>query len=474
MLYKYKYTEQRGFKFYWDNQLEGDVYEQDFNFSDGGSEPYSNIVTVIIGKNGTGKSRLMKSVIEELIRLAKTRPGKLMLSSDVRGINRSGISKKLERLYDPEKIIAVSTSPFDKFPLAAHGKYTYLGLRNLESTDLGMAYMTNIFTSLLKSLAKDSDRAEKISRVLEYLGYSSNLTARYNILLSHRKVTNSLLASDPVATFSKYYLSEYWISRNDELKNLLTLDEPLRRRRIEKILEIYSRVVNVFSPGWLEVLLSENGLSSPKDILSNYILDDLIFLADMKLVKLQKITLAKNDGKSFNISNASSGEQSVVMSFLGIASQISDKSLICIDEPEVCLHPEWQEKYLELLIKTFKSFKGCHFLIATHSPLMVSKLADENCYLMKMEDGVATPAAQVNNKSVDFQLANNFGAPGFKNEYLTRELISILTVFGETGKVEDEAREKLKKLLSLKEKICEADPVKKLMEMAQEALKESL
>ena len=91
-----------------------------------------------------------------------------------------------------------------------------------------------------------------------------------------------------------------------------------------------------------------------------------------------------------------------------------------------------------------------------------------------MENGEVTPASEINRKSVDFQLANTFKTPGYKNEYLTRELISVLTMFGETGKIDDVEKGKLLTLLSLKEQVEESDPVHKLMEMAQEALMESL
>nr|WP_244952102.1 AAA family ATPase [Shewanella insulae] len=190
------------------------------------------------------------------------------------------------------------------------------------------------------------------------------------------------------------------------------------------------------------------------------------------MASLREINLEKNSGSIFRIGDASSGEQSVVMNVLGIASQIEDNSLICIDEPEVCLHPEWQERYIDVLINTFKNFSGCQFLIATHSPLLVSKLRDENCYLVKMDDGSIVSASEVNKKSVDFQLANTFMTPGYKNEYLTRELISILTSFGETGRLDEYEKNKLSTLLSLKDKIDNSDPVFKLMEMAQEAFME--
>jgi len=201
--------------------------------------------------------------------------------------------------------------------------------------------------------------------------------------------------------------------------------------------------------------------------------DTILFMLEIGILKLNEVILRKKqNAKVIKINEASSGEQSVIMSMLGIASKIKNGSLICIDEPEVCLHPTWQEKYIKFLIHTFKDYKGCHFLIATHSPQITSKLEDENCYVMSMDDGKLVDASTLNNKSIDFQLAHVFKSPGFKNEYLTRELISLITLISE-GKGQDELYSpKITEILALKDVIDNDDPVKELIKMVESVKKE--
>lgn len=451
--------------------------QKNFYFSTAENTAEKNTFTVIVGKNGTGKSRLMKSIIEEFI-------GKTPRSGVLR--SRHSLPKQLfqETVFEnieiekrPNKIIAVSTSPFDKFPLDLYGdthdKYTYLGLRSLRATDLGMAYMANIYISLLKSVIEDSARVDKICEVLGFLGYSPKIRASYHLEFPIKRVQEALNSSNPVEHFIEHILSDgnRPVMRS-RIREFFDDDRNIEISKVERVLDIYSRMDLSNVKPRVEVYLEEGGIYLPTNIIGD--IKDFFFLADLGIARLREINLEKNNGKNFRIGDASSGEQSVVMSVLGIASQICDDSLICIDEPEVCLHPEWQEKYIDILINTFKNFTGCHFLIATHSPLMVSKLQDRNCYLLKMENGEVTPASEINRKSVDFQLANTFKTPGYKNEYLTRELISVLTMFGETGKIDDVEKGKLVTLLSLKEQVEKSDPVHKLMEMAQEALMESL
>ena len=123
-------------------------------------------------------------------------------------------------------------------------------------------------------------------------------------------------------------------------------------------------------------------------------------------------------------------------------------------------------------MNTFKDYKGCHFLIATHSPQITSKLEDENCYVMSMDDGKLVDASTLNNKSIDFQLAHVFKSPGFKNEYLTRELISLITLISE-GKAQEELYSpKITEILALKDVIDDDDPVKELIKMVESVKKE--
>ncbi|MCL1028881.1 AAA family ATPase [Serratia silvae] len=167
---------------------------------------------------------------------------------------------------------------------------------------------------------------------------------------------------------------------------------------------------------------------------------------------------------------ASSGEQCILLSLLGIATNICNRSLILIDEPEISLHPEWQEKYISLLMRIFERYNSCLFVIATHSPQVVSKLDPFRSYIYTIKNDELVSASEYVKKSSDFQLANLFLAPGYKNEYLTRELITFLTSPNEYMK--SNKADEIKKIISLRETIDPLDPVSKLIEIAQKVIAE--
>jgi len=152
-----------------------------------------------------------------------------------------------------------------------------------------------------------------------------------------------------------------------------------------------------------------------------------------------------------------------MMGLLGIGSQICDGALICIDEPEVCLHPEWQARYIELLYQTFDGYRDCHFVIATHSPQVVAHLPRGNCYVTPMETGIAQSSARYAGQSIDFQLARLFQAPGHRNEYLIRVAVNLFTRATQSKHFDVEAEEELKMLESAVAHTDRSDPLRELV-----------
>jgi predicted ATPase len=433
-------------------------------FYSGESLSSKNFFTVIVGKNGTGKSRLLKAIIERFVESS---------SIDSEARSAAHFSEKREDLqlrFDsfPQNIIAVSTSPFDRFPLmrtnVREEGYEYLGLRGLGNQNLSLSFMARIFGALLRSVMENRAQAYTIASVLNYLGYEGEIEARFVSEIKTTSIQEILRGPVPIAmdvawnnkrstpfmdklrkaSFAPDFQSSYlWYA-------LSTWVEENKKPRVDVIINSYGAF---------------DGFGKP---LPDYVR----YLFEYGFFKLRDVGLQKKKmPRKILIGDASSGEQCVVMALLGIASHIRDGAWIFIDEPEVCLHPEWQEKYIELLTDAFKGFSNCHFLIATHSPQIVSKLDDDNCFVLDLEFGTTVPASKLNKRSADFQLANLFRAPGYKNEYLTRELVNALEVIGAGDSLSSDRRKEIYQLLALKDFLEETDPVRKLMEILERSMR---
>ncbi|WFB70045.1 ATP-binding protein [Chryseobacterium sp. WX] len=426
-----------------------------FNFYDSKIDNNHNIFTVIVGKNGTGKSRLLNDIISKFVPISQVNTT-TFISQNYRKINTD---IDLEISENPNKVIAVSTSPYDKFPLPRFHLskynidkfYSYVGIRDLRTTNFSLGFMSKIIGQLLMIRSQNKDQFAKIINVLNYLGYSDEFHIAFEYRILSSELEALLKSKQAEETFFEIF-SQRNINR-PHLHFFRTEDDKLDIDKFNKLKNILEQIKNrrriIYN-----LVLDSNTIDSEIDI------ENISFLIEAGVARLRDVGLRKlANNKIFKISDASSGEQCIFTTLVGISCNITDNALILIDEPEISLHPEWQEKYIQLLIETFKKFKNCHFIIATHSPQLISKLSTENCYILQMDNKELMNAKYYANNSIDFQLANVFNHPGFKNEYLLRIAMNIFSNISKNKKFKKNDLENLKILEDQSNYLRQNDPV---------------
>lgn len=107
--------------------------------------------------------------------------------------------------------------------------------------------------------------------------------------------------------------------------------------------------------------------------------------------------LAYKDSKEdMAISKLSAGYQSLLWMIMDLAyrvcllnPELSDRSqikgIVLIDEIDMHLHPKWQWNIIKALSTTFENVQ---FIIATHSPIVISSAKEANLILLDEEQGV--------------------------------------------------------------------------------------
>ncbi|MDC8012916.1 AAA family ATPase [Tahibacter soli] len=249
----------------------------------------------------------------------------------------------------------------------------------------------------------------------------------------------------------------------DHLFGLRQLDTD--RHKLEEVTEALYRMRLRLPRGPTEISIGPGGITGVSGALDAQ--KDIVLLACSGLMRLRHVLLYK-DLVPVKLSETSSGEQAVILGLLGISSQITENALVCIDEPEVCLHPAWQERYIDLLFHAFSMRRGCHFLIATHSPQIVAQIPDGNCYVMSMEDGIAKHAHDYSRRSIDFQLAEVFEAPGYRNEYLNRIALNVFAKVSKAKRFDDQSRQEINALRKSLSNLDRLDPLRDLIAALEE------
>lgn len=440
---------------------------------------FAENITAIIGKNGTGKSHLLTSIVQTFVALEdvqmsrRDRLGSLPLDYlsyrvDGRLCTVQRQRRKWELHVDgrevtvfdlplPRRVVALTVTPFDKFPVPSPVRYSvvpartslyeYLGLRDR----FNKASLENLLYRSLNNLFDeghdDALRRVNIGSVFEYLQLRPALTVAYRLRVP--KVIRDAIADQKTLNYPQ-------IGKDYS-----------QRRRVEQML------ADGLDVNYLRELLetavsrAESGrIRTTADFAPGGQIDDtfrtLQPLRRAGFLSIEGIEVTQLNGLVSDLKRASSGQLSMIVSLLSLASVITNASLVLIDEPELSLHPEWQTKYVDLLVKTFSRFQGCHFVIATHSPMVISELPD-HAKVIALDRAEIPTAEETAGQSADFLLAELFGSPSPGNLYVRQRIVEALRLAGNGQAHSQTFKDALADLMKLATELEPSDPAGELI-----------
>lgn len=422
-------------------------------------EDRENIFTLVVGQNATGKSRLLRKVVSQFIfkgqgsprdRYIHNNPGASWKYYGELSPHQDVVLDALS-IAAPTNVIAVSTGRHDRFPSPNYTRknaiitdYHYIA----PSGGGSLSSLTPSLIAIIEGLQDYDRKSDRLAEIFTYLDFAPIMDIKF--------------------AFDTSGVDPYWKktpSRNvDLLKDDLFLHslDPVKIDIMEKYSRFhdYASSKNKFN---LEINLSRRHIGEQFEVLS-----DLVELLKAGLVRISDLTLSQlTTGNRLRLSQASSGQQCMLTMILGIAGAIQHGSLICIDEPEISLHPKWQEDIIAQLQAAFSDYKGCHFIIATHSPQIVSGLTTSNGFVLSLEDNKLYHSGEYAKKSADYQLAQIFRAPGQGNEYLIRLALTLLSKLAKRERLGDDDLLRSQWLMEIQSEISDTDPVWHLIEQVR-------
>lgn len=429
--------------------------------------------TIIIGENGSGKSTLLRELALTFRKLGSGGPRRLhgaswtLLRDLVIFSNNEWLRLDERRLkwlieahkesaqppeFLPSKVIALSFTPFDKFPHFDVRKrddtppsmddyYVYLGFR----TDNGQASPKSRLLKTVDQLVFRPDDDEKdlrVAQTLAAIGYAPVLRLGYLLSpLLRRFLQDRRAGRSPSVVYSgrserleaqaklfeqhAQVLEGFWRLRPDDRLWVRAHFGPDPRARLDA------------DPELLQLLQREGVLNVAAVELESYDRDAPVDLLDL-----------------------SSGELNILSGFLGLAVHLVDGCLVLIDEPENSLHPAWQIRYAEMLDAILDRFGGCHCIVATHSPLVVSGAAARGSSILRLDRDPVTPVDRgVAEESPDATLVNAFDLLTPHNSYVRQVVLEALTLIqrGEARSTRAIAIAKL--LVSIRDQVPTDDPI---------------
>ena len=136
-----------------------------------------------------------------------------------------------------------------------------------------------------------------------------------------------------------------------------------------------------------------------------------------------------------------------------------DRIVIFIDEGEIALHPEWQRKYFDLMIKFLSDLfkdREIQLILTTHSPFVLSDIPKEHIIFLRQND--ETGNAEIANVNRDKTFGANiytllsdsfFMEEGTIGDFAKQKIEEALRILIESPKLSDLDNDRVKTIIDL-------------------------
>jgi predicted ATP-binding protein involved in virulence len=205
-------------------------------------------------------------------------------------------------------------------------------------------------------------------------------------------------AAEPVTTFEAFF---HWFREREDLENEDRRSKPDHR---DQQLEAVRRAVELAVPGYGNLRVRR-----PR------------FETGRSRVEKPELVLDKG-GATLAFSQFSTGERTLVALVADIARRMAiarpgrpaleQEAFVLIDEVELHLHPKWQA---ELPGRLRKTFPNVQFILATHSPLVLSQV-ERRCVRILDNFTLVKPGAPTRGRDANALLSEVFNVPPRPND----------------------------------------------------------
>lgn len=332
-------------------------------------------VNLIIGNNGAGKTSLLNGISVALSNILQLLP----VTSYV-NIEQSDVYAETTRMGD----ITSSTVYHTPVRVEAHFKtdsmmYACEFVKKTEAStteivlDSVLEYMKKLVEQKLPLPLLNYQNAGRGSSVV----YDDKTI--YGVQATNRRIDRLAGYKDSFATTMNFYEIQAWCMQME----LITI----QKKKLIREYSLFKQMISSF------IQAIENK-SATLDVYYSFESSSLVYV---------------DGNKETPFYNLSAGYQNVLCMAMELAYRSAvlnpelanakdTEGIVLIDEIEMHLHPAWQWKIVGALQNTFPNVQ---FIIATHSPIVLSSAKDSSLYLMKNVDEVVALDNVFGNKSND-------------------------------------------------------------------------
>jgi predicted ATPase len=397
-----------------------------------GNNIHNNRIDLLTGENGSGKTEILTALADTF---RVRRKASTLRSVEWMQDGRRFINWEPNSAVGPTRIITQTFSPFTRFPAPneseipltsiytdgqeGNSHYMCIGLHK-SSRLVGLGISKRTLEQAIYRLSEKSTIASTVFEVMRNLKFEDNFNLTYQVRPS---LTNLLHSVDNGGLY------EYLRSFSDSSKfSYGALRKELRLSDLNQVVELLGEAIRVIGPRIEEGPLFHHEFGFKRTSSYDFAtLQALSLLRRFELLALRKFEVTTQNGRTFDVANASSGQQQILCSIIGLATALDHNSLVLIDEPELSLHPRWQQTYLDSLNAVLERFHGCHILIATHSPLIVQRGDELGTGIVYVGKDHHVEFHASKSQSVEGTLLEVFTTPVTGSVHIANQILSAVT-----------------------------------------------
>ncbi|SEL29182.1 AAA family ATPase [Halomonas daqiaonensis] len=395
-----------------------------------------HLITVLIGRNGTGKSNVLEALTEIFrdLLMGADRHGKKNVPSIKYRIAYEIHDRWVYIDADPERKEAYQAKTVSKdkhpepYPVGA--SFDDLEGASISRTKLVGEDSEHLPRFLFGYYSGESDRMREVFRAylknyddkliknkdpgLKRMFFAEPVHSNFvllSFLVNNKERTNAFLQKQlgleegGIESVLFVLKQPYWYSKNatggdsrfwnskgivrDFLAKLYEISlAPIRIKRREtydvrrsrtlEYLYLYAKDIDALR----ELAKGKTSAEFFRDLESTHVSD---LIDEVRI----RVKLKKNDG-SVTFRELSEGEQQL-LTVLGLLQFTSaEESLFLLDEPDTHLNPRWSVEYIQHIRDFLKDEKdntqSSHVLLATHNPIAVAELLKEQVQILRRDD----------------------------------------------------------------------------------------
>lgn len=141
----------------------------------------------------------------------------------------------------------------------------------------------------------------------------------------------------------------------------------LQRKYLDYQVNIGNRIIACLQSGETDAAAQAQRISAPKTTFQNLI-DDLFSQTGKKIVRTENEIRFSQIGETLTPYQLSSGEKQMLVILLTVLVEDQLPYVLFMDEPEVSLHIDWQQRLIDLILTLNPNVQ---IILTTHSPAVV-------------------------------------------------------------------------------------------------------